>query len=209
MVSVEAYASIAGSSMSSLCFVSKARLLNIMGVDDDVLTGCQWLVLLPWSIWCTIDQKSMGDRRAAAAADDLESEAIALAFGATVHALRLQVGISLNELARRAGVDPAYIHRIEGRGPTSGAAGAQRPPLPRRPVVTAIAAALGSDARQTDQLLALAGHTPTALLELGGWDGTLASVAEMLADPAVSGPAKAEFREVVRILARRWARGGP
>ena len=55
--------------------------------------------------------------------------------------------------------------------------------------------------------LALAGHTPTALLELGGWDATLASVAELLADPAVSGPAKAEFREVVRILARRWARG--
>jgi transcriptional regulator with XRE-family HTH domain len=144
----------------------------------------------------------MADPRAAAGADDLESEAIALAFGATVHALRLEVGISLNELARRAGVDPAYIHRIEGRG-------AHRPPLPRRPVVTAIAAALGSDAHQTDQLLALAGHTPTALLELGGWDGTLACVAEMLADPAISGPAKAEFRAVVRIMARRWARGDP
>jgi transcriptional regulator with XRE-family HTH domain len=136
----------------------------------------------------------------AAGGDDLESEAIALAFGATVRALRLQAGISLNELARRARVDPAYIHRIESRG-------AQRPPLPRRPVVVAIAVALGSDARQTDQLLALAGHTPAALLELGGWDATLASVAELLADPAVSGPAKAEFREVVRILARRWARG--
>jgi transcriptional regulator with XRE-family HTH domain len=136
----------------------------------------------------------------AAAGDDLESEAIALAFGATVRALRLHAGISLNELARRAGVDPAYIHRIESRG-------AQRPPLPRRPVVVAIAAALGSDVRQTDQLLALAGHTPAALLELGGWDATLASVAELLADPAVSGPAKAEFREVVRVLARRWARG--
>src|SRR6267143_1187620 len=145
----------------------------------------------------------MAERRraaAAAASDDLESEAIALAFGAAVHALRVQVGISLNELARRAGVDPAYIHRIESRG-------AQRPPLPRRPVVVAIAAALGSDPRQTDQLLALAGHTPSALLELGGWDATLASVAELLVDPAVSGPAKAEFREVVRVLARRWARG--
>ena len=74
-------------------------------------------------------------------------------------------------------------------------------------MVVAIAAAFGSDARQTDQLLALAGHTPSALLELGGWDTTLASVAELLADPAVSGPAKAEFREVVRILSRRWARG--
>src|SRR5437773_2042972 len=141
-----------------------------------------------------------GSARAAPADAELESEAIALAFGTTVRALRAHAGISLNELARRAGVDPAYIHRIEARG-------VQRPPLPRRPVVVAIAAALGSDAHQTDQLLALSGHTPTALLELGGWDATLASVAELLADPAVSGPAKAEFREVVRILSRRWARG--
>src|SRR5260370_40953853 len=144
----------------------------------------------------------MSQRRGGAAGDDLESEAIALAFGATVHALRMQVGISLNELARRAGVDPAYIHRIEARG-------TQRPPLPRRPVVVAIAAALGSDAHQTDQLLALAGHPPAALLELGGWDNTLASVAELLADPGLGGPAKAEFREVVRLLAGRWARSEP
>jgi len=141
--------------------------------------------------------------------DDLDAEAIALAFGATVHALRLQVGISLNELARRARVDPAYIHRIEARGPAAAASGTHRPPLPRRAVVLGIAAALGSDSHQTDQLLALAGHTPAALLELGGWDATLASVAELLADPALSRAAKAEFREVVRILSRRWARAGP
>jgi transcriptional regulator with XRE-family HTH domain len=123
-------------------------------------------------------------------------------FGARVHALRLQAGLSLNELARRAGVDPAYIHRIEARN-------AQRPTLPRRGIVLAIAAALGSDPRQTDQLLALAGHTPVALLELGGWDETLASVAELLGDPSLSGPARAEFREMVRLLARRWARPEP
>jgi len=51
--------------------------------------------------------------RSSSAAEELESEAIALAFGATVRALRLQVGISLNELARRAGVDPF------GRSPPS------------------------------------------------------------------------------------------
>jgi len=130
---------------------------------------------------------------------DLESESIALAFGASVRALRQGAGLSLNELARRAGVDPAYIHRIEARG-------AQRPPLPRRGVVLSIAAALGLDTRQADQLLALAGHTPAALLELGGWDQTLAMVAELLADRTLSGPAKAEFREMLRLLARRWAR---
>src|SRR5690348_16086722 len=126
-------------------------------------------------------------------ASDIESESIALAFGAAVRRLREQAGFSLNELARRAGVDPAYIHRIEGRG-------AQRPPLPRRAAVLSIAAALGSSPGQTDQLLALAGHTPAALLELGGWDATLAAVASVLVDPQLSGPAKAEFREMLRVL---------
>ena len=72
-----------------------------------------------------------------------------------------------------------------------------------------IARGLDSDPRHADHLLALAGHVPAALLELGGWDNTLASVAELLADPSLSGSAKAEFREVVRILARRWARPEP
>jgi transcriptional regulator with XRE-family HTH domain len=134
-----------------------------------------------------------------ASADSLELEAIALAFGATIRAMRTDRGLSLNELARRAGVDPAYVHRIEARG-------AHRPPLPRRPIVQSLAAALGCDARQTDQLLALAGHTPAALLELGGWDATLASVAELLGDPQVSTAAKNEFREVLRLLTRRWSR---
>jgi transcriptional regulator with XRE-family HTH domain len=123
-------------------------------------------------------------------------------FGVAVRALRLEAGLSLNELARRAGVDPAYIHRIEARG-------AHRPPLPRRGVVQAIASALGSSPHQTDRLLALAGHTPLALLELGGWDDTLASVAEVLGDSTLSATARAEFREMVRLLARRWARPEP
>jgi hypothetical protein len=105
--------------------------------------------------------------------------------------------MSLNQLARRAGVDPAYIHRIESTA-------LERSPLPRRPVVLGIATALGLDRRQTDQLLTLAGYAPEAVVELGGWDDTLAWVAELLADQRLSGPAKAEFREVLRIMARRW-----
>ncbi len=134
---------------------------------------------------------------------ELEAEAIALAFGAAVRLLRLQAGLSLNELARRAGVDPAYIHRIEST------AGSHRPPLPRRAVVQSIAVALGSNARQTDQLLALAGHVPALVLELGGWDRTLADVAELLTDSDVSSEAKADFREAVALLARRWVRARP
>jgi transcriptional regulator with XRE-family HTH domain len=126
-------------------------------------------------------------------------------FGAAVRTRRLEAGLSLNQLARRAQVDPAYIHRIESRT-------IDRSPMPRRAVVLAIAAALGLDRRQTDQLLAQAGYVPDAVLELGGWDETLSSVAELLADAGVSGPAKAEFREVLHILARRWrgeSRGMP
>jgi transcriptional regulator with XRE-family HTH domain len=134
---------------------------------------------------------------------DIEAESIALAFGATVKRLRQAAGLSLNELARRAGVDPAYVHRMEARSPR------QRPPLPRRAVVLAIGAALGCSPAQSDQLLALAGHTPAALLELGGWDQTLAAVAAVLRDASMSGTAKAEFREMVRLLARRWARPEP
>jgi transcriptional regulator with XRE-family HTH domain len=128
-------------------------------------------------------------------------ERAALAFGATVHALRLDAGLSLNQLARRAGIDPAYVHRIESRA-------IERPPLPRRAVVVAIADALGLDARRTDSLLAQAGYAPEAVLALGGWDEALATTAQLLADPGLSGPAKAEFREVLRLLARRWGRSG-
>src|SRR6266513_3561132 len=97
----------------------------------------------------SIDWQSMASRRRPSADVEPQAEAMALAFGAAVRALRLEAGLSLNELARRAGVDPAYVHRIESRG-------AQRPPLPRRGVVLSLAAALGSNGRQTDQLLAVA-----------------------------------------------------
>jgi transcriptional regulator with XRE-family HTH domain len=118
-------------------------------------------------------------------------------FGVAVRTHRLEAGLSLNQLARRAQVDPAYIHRIESRT-------IDRSPMPRRAVVLAIAAALGLDRRQTDQLLAHAGYVPDAVVDLGGWDDTVATVAEVLSDPHLKGPAKAEFREVLHILARRW-----
>ncbi|HET6319575.1 MAG TPA: helix-turn-helix transcriptional regulator [Chloroflexota bacterium] len=120
-------------------------------------------------------------------------------FGAAVRALRVRAGLSLNQLAHRAGVDPAYIHRIESRS-------LERRPLPRRAVISGIAAALDLDRRATDELLAQAGYAPDTVLSLGGWDEALASVADVLTDPGVSGPAKAEFRELLRILARRWSR---
>jgi transcriptional regulator with XRE-family HTH domain len=122
------------------------------------------------------------------------------AFGAALRALRGQAGLSLNALARRAEVDPAYVHRIEGSS-------RDRPIIPRRPIVLSLGRALGLNRDQLDDLLARAGYAPQALIELGGWDDSLAGVARVLADPALSVTTKAEFREVLRILAARWSGG--
>ena len=122
-------------------------------------------------------------------------------FGADVRALRLRVGLSLNELARRAAIDPAYVHRIETRG-------GDQPTIPRRAVVVRLGQALGLDPVQLDDLLSRAGYTPEALVALGGWDETLAEVARVLAEPRLSLATRAEFREVVHILARRWLADG-
>ncbi|MBV9355677.1 MAG: helix-turn-helix domain-containing protein [Chloroflexi bacterium] len=119
------------------------------------------------------------------------------AFGAALRALRLHLGVSLNELARRAAIDPAYVHRIETRS-------ADQPTIPRRPVVLRLGQALRLSPVQLDDLLSRAGYTPEALVALGGWDETLADVARVLAEPGLSLTARAEFREVVHILARRW-----
>lgn len=118
-------------------------------------------------------------------------------FGAALRALRLRVGLSLNELARRAAIDPAYLHRIETRP-------GDQPTIPRRAVVVRLGQALGLNPVQLDDLLSRAGYTPEALVALGGWDETLAAVARVLSEPGLALADRAEFREVVHILARRW-----
>ena len=127
--------------------------------------------------------------------------AAARAFGSAVRALRRRAGLSLNELARRAGVDPAYVHRIES---TTTA----RPTLPRRGVVLGLARALELDRVLLDDLLTRAGLCPETVLEIGGWDRALADVADVLVDPSVDAVAKAELRDVIHVLAGRWRAGG-
>ncbi len=117
-------------------------------------------------------------------------------FGAVLRALRLRAGLSLNELARRADVDVAYVHRIEALG--------ERQVVPRRPIVEALAHALSLAETERDDLLARAGYVPAAVASLGGWDATLAQVATVLLDDDLSPADKAEYREVVRLLSERW-----
>lgn len=68
------------------------------------------------------------------------------------------VGMSQNELARRAGVNAAYVNRLE-----SGKQAAS----PSRDVVEMLAAALELGGPERDRLLVSAGHWPWALDDAG------------------------------------------
>jgi transcriptional regulator with XRE-family HTH domain len=122
-------------------------------------------------------------------------------FGAALRQGRLRAGLSQNALAHRASIDPAYVNRME-------AAAERAPVIPRRPVVESLARALELGRLETDRLLLAAGLAPARLLEPGVWDAALSLAAEVLADPRLSGDDRAEFRQVLRLLAGRWRAGG-
>jgi transcriptional regulator with XRE-family HTH domain len=95
-----------------------------------------------------------------------------LAFGALLRQLRILAGLSQNRLARAAGVDPAYVNRLERAPADSGA-------MPRRGVVLSLHDTLMQESLlqggrvgelDRDRLLAAAGHVPEAVLAAGGWD---------------------------------------
>ncbi len=119
-------------------------------------------------------------------------------FGVAVRRLRERTGISLRELARRAAVDPGYLHRIESEVTTG------RPVVPRRVVVLALARGLILGEVERDGLLALAGYCPEAVYQLAGWDATLADVAGVLGDSLLDPSDKDQFRDTIHVLAARW-----
>src|ERR671927_3101 len=89
---------------------------------------------------------------------------------------RERAGLSQNALARRMGVNPAYVNRLEHGGRGAG----------NRELVEAAADALGLSADERDSLLGAAGHWPTSLAELGPADPTLQLVAAVLTDPGIA-----------------------
>jgi transcriptional regulator with XRE-family HTH domain len=107
---------------------------------------------------------------------------------------REQRGLSQNALARRMGVNPAYVNRLEhgGRGARN------------RALLERAAAALDLGPAERDALLTAAGHLPRALQQVGPTDPTLQLVADLLADPNVSPADKALFRLHVRLAALPW-----
>src|ERR687883_571579 len=97
-------------------------------------------------------------------------------FGALLRGWRERAGLSQNALARRMGVNPAYVNRLE-----HGGRGAQK-----RDLLESVASALALAAAERDRLLAAAGHWPASLEQLGPGDPSLLLVADVLTDPAIS-----------------------
>lgn len=115
-------------------------------------------------------------------------------FAALLLRFRLRSGKSGSALARGANIDASYASRLE-RG--------EREP-PRVEVVNALARELALDPDEWDRLLVSAGHPPLALARLGPRDPTLMLVANILADDGIPAAERAELREIVALVARRW-----
>ena|SRR5688572_25884853 len=118
-------------------------------------------------------------------------------FGALLRSLRVRMGFSQNQLARMAGVDPAYVNRLE-RAPAGSSS------LPSRKVVLALADSLEAGPVDVERLLVAAGLCPESIVRLGGWDQSLGDIAAVLADDGLSSDDRAELRELLRIVAARW-----
>jgi transcriptional regulator with XRE-family HTH domain len=123
-------------------------------------------------------------------------------FGQLLRFLRIRAGLSQNQLARSAGVDPAYVNRLE-RAPVDSTA------LPSRRVVKSLAEALDAGPVDAERMLVAAGLCPEAITQLGGWDACLGDVASVLADDRLSADDRAEFRELLRVVAARWRISSP
>src|SRR5918911_779348 len=100
-------------------------------------------------------------------------------FGQLLRSLRVRAGMSQNLLARTAGVDPAYVNRLERAAADSAA-------LPSRRVVLSLAEALDAGPVDVERLLVAAGLCPESISRLGSWDACLGDVASVLADRRLS-----------------------
>ena len=118
-------------------------------------------------------------------------------FGALLRSLRVRVGLSQNQLARMAGVDPAYVNRLERASAASSS-------VPSRKVVLALADSVEAGPVDVERLLVAAGLCPESIVRLGGWDQSLGDIASVLGDARLTPDDRAELRELLRIVAARW-----
>ena len=114
-------------------------------------------------------------------------------FGQALRTLRERAGLSQSALARKAGLDPSFINRLE-----SGQRSADRA------VVEALIGAIDLPPADADRLLAAGGHLPAVFARLGLHDPTLQLVAQILGDERLPPEDRAAFRQVVELIGRRW-----
>jgi transcriptional regulator with XRE-family HTH domain len=118
-------------------------------------------------------------------------------FGERLRAFRGRAGLSQNRLAREAGIDPAYVNRLE-----RASLGDSR--APTRRVVLSLASALTLGPVDRERLLVAAGLCPESVARLESWDPTLGAVADVLGNANLSDDDRADFRALIRIAASRW-----
>lgn len=97
---------------------------------------------------------------------------------------------SQERLALEAEMDHSLISRLES---------GQRDPT--RDAISKLAPALGLTARQHDELLILAGHTPNSAVSLLTGDPELAALYELLHDDSLAEHTKDHIRNMLRDLA--------
>lgn len=115
-------------------------------------------------------------------------------YGETLAAARQTAGLSQHALAKAAGVDASYVNRLE-RGERQ---------APDADLTRRFAAALALDPAAADALTVAGGGLPAALARLGPLDPTVLLLADLLADPAIPAPERADLRRIIALLARRW-----
>jgi transcriptional regulator with XRE-family HTH domain len=96
-------------------------------------------------------------------------------LGPMIRAYRVRAGLSQNSLAKLAGVDPAYVNRLERDVDGTGNKPSRNVVLGLWGVLRDETAGLGDlpgpiGATDRDRLLAAAGLVPEVVLEAGGWD---------------------------------------
>lgn len=114
-------------------------------------------------------------------------------FGSLLRSFRERAGLSQSALARRAGLDPSFVNRLE-----SGQRSAERA------VAEKLVEALALGPPDADALLAAGGYLPSSLSRLWLRDPTLRTIAQILTDDRLSEADRDDFRRVIALLAKRW-----
>ncbi len=115
-------------------------------------------------------------------------------FGGLLKTYRVAAGLSQNALAKRVGVNPAYVNRLES--------GERRPS--QRHYVLDLARELSLNEEQTNRLLEAGGHLPRGFDRMDARDHTQRLVADILGDETIPRQEREEFRQVIALVARRW-----